>query len=109
MSLIISYINYRFEIDEIEQRVNREREKYQAATQDKVNGLSAIPFISINDKVSEPGSLVGIMTRVWVGSPKYLILIPGRGKDLSLPVCPEQFYSPPSLLTIKCQELFTHG
>jgi hypothetical protein len=48
---IISYINYRFEIDEIEQRVNREREKYQAATQDKADGLSAIPFISINDKV----------------------------------------------------------
>lgn len=31
--------------------MNREREKYQAATQDKVDGLSAIPFISINDKV----------------------------------------------------------
>jgi hypothetical protein len=42
---------YRFEIDEIEQRVNREREKYQAATQDKADVLSAIPFISINDKV----------------------------------------------------------
>ncbi|GFG34141.1 hypothetical protein Cfor_08141 [Coptotermes formosanus] len=45
-------IRLRFEIDEIEQRVNREREKYQAATQDKVDGLSAIPFISINDKMT---------------------------------------------------------
>lgn len=44
--------NLRFEIDEIEQRVNRERERYQAATQDKVDGLSAIPFISINDKMT---------------------------------------------------------
>jgi Bardet-Biedl syndrome 7 protein len=44
--------NLRFEIDEIEQRVNREREKYQAATQDKADGLSAIPFISINDKMT---------------------------------------------------------
>lgn len=49
----LQYVNiiYRFEIDEIEQQVNREREKYQAATQDKVDGLSAIPFIAINDKV----------------------------------------------------------
>ncbi|KDR14735.1 Bardet-Biedl syndrome 7 protein homolog isoform X2 [Zootermopsis nevadensis] len=44
--------NLRMEIDEIEQRVNREREKYQAATQDKVDGLSAIPFIAINDKMT---------------------------------------------------------
>ncbi|XP_069686041.1 BBSome complex member BBS7-like isoform X2 [Periplaneta americana] len=44
--------NLRFEIDEIEQKVNREREKYQAATQEKIDGLSAIPFISINDKMT---------------------------------------------------------
>ncbi|PSN57277.1 hypothetical protein C0J52_02560 [Blattella germanica] len=44
--------NLRFEIEEIEQRVSREREKYQAATQDKSDGLSAIPFISVNDKLS---------------------------------------------------------
>ncbi|KAJ9601052.1 hypothetical protein L9F63_000787 [Diploptera punctata] len=42
----------RFEIEEIEQKVNREREKYQAATQDKLDGLSAIPFIAINDKMT---------------------------------------------------------
>ncbi|GLH03727.1 uncharacterized protein GBIM_09587 [Gryllus bimaculatus] len=37
--------------EEIEQRVNRERNRYQAATLDKTEGMSAIPFISVNDKM----------------------------------------------------------
>nr|CAD7202429.1 unnamed protein product [Timema douglasi] len=40
----------RTEIEEIEQKVIKERERYQDATQDKSDGLSAIPYISINDK-----------------------------------------------------------
>lgn len=41
----------RCEIDAIEQKVMKERERYQQATQSKSDGLSAIPFISVNDKV----------------------------------------------------------
>nr|CAD7410633.1 unnamed protein product [Timema poppensis] len=43
--------NLRTEIEEIEQKVIKERERYQDATQDKSDGLSAIPYISINDKM----------------------------------------------------------
>ncbi|XP_067000696.2 Bardet-Biedl syndrome 7 protein homolog isoform X2 [Anabrus simplex] len=42
----------RSEIDEIEQRVNRERDRYQSATLDKSEGMSAIPFIAINDQIT---------------------------------------------------------
>ncbi|GLH03728.1 Bardet-Biedl syndrome 7 protein homolog [Gryllus bimaculatus] len=44
-------MHLRSEIEEIEQRVNRERNRYQAATLDKTEGMSAIPFISVNDKM----------------------------------------------------------
>lgn len=39
------------EIEEIEQKVKKEREKYQASTVDKTEALSALPFIAVNDKV----------------------------------------------------------
>lgn len=41
----------RTEIDELQQRVLRERDQYQAATQSAFPGISAVPFFSINDKV----------------------------------------------------------
>jgi hypothetical protein len=39
------------EIDEIEQKVLREREKYKQMTQTKPDALTIIPHIEINDKV----------------------------------------------------------
>ncbi|KAJ8878257.1 hypothetical protein PR048_018834 [Dryococelus australis] len=41
----------RAEVDEIEQKVAKEREKYQDSTLDKYDGVSAIPYISVNDKM----------------------------------------------------------
>lgn len=42
---------YREEIKEIEQKVQKERERYKLSTQSMSAGLSAIPMISINDTV----------------------------------------------------------
>lgn len=39
------------EIDEIEQKVMREREKYKQVTQTKPDALTLLPNIEINDKV----------------------------------------------------------
>lgn len=40
------------EIDELQQRVLKERDQYQAATQSAFPGISAVPFFSVNDKIS---------------------------------------------------------
>lgn len=40
------------EIDELEQKVQRERERYQLSTQSMSDGLSAIPILPINDSVN---------------------------------------------------------
>nr|XP_053649854.1 Bardet-Biedl syndrome 7 protein-like [Cherax quadricarinatus] len=42
----------RAEIDELQQRVLRERDQYQAATQSAFPGISAVPFFSVNDKLT---------------------------------------------------------
>ncbi|XP_042887842.1 Bardet-Biedl syndrome 7 protein homolog isoform X1 [Penaeus japonicus] len=42
----------RLEIDELQQRVLKERDQYQAATQSAFPGISAVPFFSVNDKIS---------------------------------------------------------
>nr|XP_045592027.1 Bardet-Biedl syndrome 7 protein homolog isoform X1 [Procambarus clarkii]XP_045592028.1 Bardet-Biedl syndrome 7 protein homolog isoform X1 [Procambarus clarkii] len=42
----------RTEIEELQQRVLRERDQYQAATQSAFPGISAVPFFSVNDKMS---------------------------------------------------------
>ncbi|MPC56073.1 Bardet-Biedl syndrome 7 [Portunus trituberculatus] len=42
----------RGEIDDLQQRVLRERDQYQAATQSAFPGISAVPFFSINDKMT---------------------------------------------------------
>jgi hypothetical protein len=39
------------EIDEIEQKVVKEREKYKQVTQTKPDALTLVPNIEINDKV----------------------------------------------------------
>ena len=50
MSVYLIYS--RTEITEIEMVVNKERERYQATTQNKHDGVSAIPHVAINDMVS---------------------------------------------------------
>lgn len=40
------------EIEELEQKVQRERERYQLSTQSMSDGLSAIPILPINDSVN---------------------------------------------------------
>lgn len=42
----------RTEIDDLQTRVLRERDQYQAATQSAFPGISAVPFFSINDKMT---------------------------------------------------------
>ncbi|KAK7070006.1 Bardet-Biedl syndrome 7 protein, partial [Halocaridina rubra] len=42
----------RTEIDELQERVLRERDQYQAATQSSFPGVSAVPFFSVNDKMT---------------------------------------------------------
>ncbi|KAK4304694.1 hypothetical protein Pmani_023378 [Petrolisthes manimaculis] len=42
----------RDEIDDLQQRVLKERDQYQAATQSTFPGISAVPFFSVNDKMS---------------------------------------------------------
>lgn len=42
---------HRDEIEELQQRVLKERDQYQAATQSAFPGISAVPFFSVNDKV----------------------------------------------------------
>ncbi|XP_076069179.1 BBSome complex member BBS7-like isoform X2 [Oratosquilla oratoria] len=42
----------RAEMEELQQRVLREREQYQAATQSAYPGISAVPFFSVKDKMS---------------------------------------------------------
>jgi hypothetical protein len=49
--LSIREIYRRGEIEELQSKVTRERDKYQMAAQSHVGGLSAIPFFSVNDKV----------------------------------------------------------
>ncbi|XP_049765546.1 Bardet-Biedl syndrome 7 protein homolog isoform X2 [Schistocerca cancellata] len=41
----------RSEIEELEQRVNREREKYQASTVDKSDGLSVLQMAAVSDRM----------------------------------------------------------
>lgn len=45
------YFCGRSEIEDLQQRVLRERDQYQAATQSAFPGISAVPFFSVNDKV----------------------------------------------------------
>ncbi|XP_042226350.1 Bardet-Biedl syndrome 7 protein homolog isoform X2 [Homarus americanus] len=42
----------RTEIDELQQRVLSERDQYQAATQSTFPGISAVPFFSVNDRMT---------------------------------------------------------
>ncbi|XP_066957827.1 Bardet-Biedl syndrome 7 protein homolog [Macrobrachium rosenbergii] len=42
----------RTEIDELQERVLKERDQYQAATQSAFPGISAVPFFSVNDKMT---------------------------------------------------------
>ncbi|XP_071527283.1 BBSome complex member BBS7-like isoform X2 [Panulirus ornatus] len=42
----------RSEIDDLQQQVLRERDQYQAATQSAFPGISAVPFFSVNDKIT---------------------------------------------------------
>jgi len=42
----------RTEIEELQSKVNRERDKYEKSAQGDSSGLSAIPFFAVNDKVS---------------------------------------------------------
>ncbi|XP_063232547.1 Bardet-Biedl syndrome 7 protein homolog isoform X2 [Bacillus rossius redtenbacheri] len=42
----------RAEVEEIELKVAKEREKYQDSTLDKFDGVSTIPYITINDKMT---------------------------------------------------------
>ncbi len=39
------------EIDELQNRVAQERDKYQNATQTATSGFSVVPYFKINDKV----------------------------------------------------------
>ncbi|XP_047121866.1 Bardet-Biedl syndrome 7 protein homolog isoform X3 [Schistocerca piceifrons] len=43
-------LRLRSEIEELEQRVNREREKYQASTVDKSDGLSVLQMAAVSDR-----------------------------------------------------------
>ena len=38
-------------MDELQERVLKERDEYQAATQSQFPGISAVPFFSVNEKV----------------------------------------------------------
>lgn len=51
--LSMYFFVFRLEIDELQQRVLKERDQYQAATQSAFPGISAVPFFSVNDKVIE--------------------------------------------------------
>ncbi|CAL4090214.1 unnamed protein product, partial [Meganyctiphanes norvegica] len=42
----------RGEIDSLQQQVLKERDRYQAATQSQFPGISAVPFFSVNDKMT---------------------------------------------------------
>ncbi|XP_049938325.1 Bardet-Biedl syndrome 7 protein homolog isoform X1 [Schistocerca serialis cubense] len=44
-------LRLRSEIEELEQRVNREREKYQASTVDKSDGLSVLQMAAVSDRM----------------------------------------------------------
>ena len=41
----------RQEVDALQERVLKERDEYQAATQSTFPGISAVPFFSVNEKV----------------------------------------------------------
>lgn len=43
---------FREEVAELEERISKEREKYQSAIQNSENSISAIPMIAINEKVN---------------------------------------------------------
>lgn len=47
--LILIFIN-RNETEELEERISKERDKYQMTAQDNEFAVSAIPFVAINDK-----------------------------------------------------------
>lgn len=47
---------YRTEIDELEEKIHKERERYQATSTDDDFAVSAIPMIAINDKVPTPSA-----------------------------------------------------
>lgn len=43
---------FRNEIEDLEHKVARERERYQISTQSMSDGISAIPMMPVNDSVS---------------------------------------------------------
>ncbi|RZF38664.1 hypothetical protein LSTR_LSTR003470 [Laodelphax striatellus] len=47
----LKIIKLRAEVDDLEQKVMKEREKYESATQEDSPGFSTIPFLSITDKM----------------------------------------------------------
>lgn len=58
---------FRTDIEELEQKLMKEREKYHNASLEDGYGFSAIPFFSVNDKVHK-SALMGstlILIHLW--------------------------------------------
>ena len=43
----------RAEVESLQERVNKERERYHQTTQSSLGGISAVPYISVNDRVGD--------------------------------------------------------
>ncbi|XP_043223062.1 Bardet-Biedl syndrome 7 protein homolog isoform X2 [Amphibalanus amphitrite] len=44
--------NLRAEVESLQERVSRERERYHQTTQSSLGGISAVPYISVNDRMT---------------------------------------------------------
>ena len=52
LSCILLVLFSRFELDNLQTKVNVERERYQAAAQSQLSIVSAIPKLHINDRLT---------------------------------------------------------
>lgn len=74
---ILKKLYYRSEIEDLEQKVSREREKYQLSTQEDSIGISTIPPLNIKDKVLASFQPV-LLTPATIKSSPSKISIPSR-------------------------------